>query len=95
MKNKINTEEEYWNNRKVGKNKRYILSINHLRETLWDYQPSTIWLDEFSKEIPYINGHYADGKFEGSYTKQSLLTFDLNSLKELESVFKEGMYVYV
>jgi hypothetical protein len=88
-------EKEYWKNRLKGDIKKYFLTVENFRETLWDYQPSMIWLDEFSEEIPYINGHYSDGFFHGSYTKQSLLTFDLNSLSQLESVFKEGMYIYI
>lgn len=89
------TEKEYWESKKVGQKKKYLLTINNFREVLWDNQPSMIWMDEFSEDIPYISGHYADGKFNGSYTKQNLLTFDLNSLSELELVFKEGMYIYL
>lgn len=88
------TELEYWKNLRGG-DRKYILSIGNFREVLWDYQPSTIWLDDFSKDVPYINGHYKDGFFNGSYTKQSLLTFSLDSLNELESVFKEDMYIFV
>ena len=91
----MESEREYWNNKKLGTTKKYILTINNFREVLWDYQPSMIWLDEFSKETPYINGHYSDGFFIGSFTKQSLLTFNLNSLSELEFVFKDEMYIYV
>lgn len=89
------TEKEYWNNKKIGKSKIHILSIGHFREVLWDYQPSMIWLDAFNEDIPYINGTYADGMFNGTYTKQSMLSFDLNSLSQLESVFKDDMYIYV
>ena len=91
----MESEREYWNNKKLGTTKKYILTINNFREVLWDYQPSMIWLDDFNKEIPYINGHYSDGFFNGSFTKQSLLTFSLDSLSELESIFKEGMYIFV
>lgn len=91
----MKTEKEYYQSKIKNKVKIPILTIQHFRQILYDYQPSTIWLDTFSEDIPYLTGHYADSKFIGSYTKQSLLTFDLNSLSELESVFKDGMYVYV
>lgn len=89
------TEVEYWQSKKIGSNKKYILNVNNFREVLYDYQPSTIWFDEFSEEIPYISGHYADSKFNGCYTKQTLLTFDLDSLSQLESIFKNEMYIFV
>jgi hypothetical protein len=87
-------QENYWKNKVVDKDKKYIISIINMQEVLFDYQPSMIWLDEFDTNIPYINGYYADGFFSGSFTNQSLLTFDLNSLDQLESIFKDGMYIY-
>ena len=91
----MTTEKDYYELAKQGKTKKYILSIQNFRDTLYDYQPGQIWLDDFSEDYPYIEGKYADRMFYGAYVHQSLLTFSLDSLSELESVFKEGMYIYV
>ena len=87
-------EKNYYELSKFGKTKKYIVSLQNFREILYDYQPSQIWLDEFSEDYPYVEGKYANKMFHGSYVKQSLLTFSLDSLSELESVFKHGMYIY-
>jgi hypothetical protein len=90
----MQTEKEYYEKYKTGKTK-YRFSLQQFREVLYDYQPSQIWLAGFSKDYPYIEGNYRDKKFSGAYVKQCGLTFHLDSLKELESVFIEGMYIYV
>jgi hypothetical protein len=89
------TEKDYYKNKRIGEYKLYIKSIYHFREILFNYQPSMIWYDCFSKDIPYINGYYYDNFFHGSYSNQSFLTFDLNSLNQLENIFKEDMYIYI
>ena len=89
------TEKEYYQDKTKGKQKRYVLDIQDFRYDLYDYQPSMIWLDEFSEDYPYIEGSYRDRSFSGAYVKQCGLTFNLDSLSELESIFKEGMYFYI
>lgn len=88
------TVEEYYKSRIKGKTKKHLMTVEHFRNSLYDYQPSMIWLDEFSKDYPYIEGNYRDRMFSGVYVKQCGLTFSLDSLSELESVFKEGIYFY-
>jgi hypothetical protein len=92
---KSKEEVTYWKESRKGSTKKYIQSIGNFREILWDYQPSQIYWDVFDEDVPYINGHYKDGYFSGSYTNQSGLNFNLNSMSQLENVFKEGMYIYV
>lgn len=91
----METEKEYYEKYKTGKTKKYLLGVGNFREVLYDYQPSQIWLDELSEDYPYIEGNYRDKKFSGAYVKQCVLTFHLDSLSELESIYKEGMYIYV
>ena len=91
----METEKEYYERYKKGKRKSYLMNIEHFRKSLYDYQPSQIWLDKFSEDYPYIEGNYRDRRFSGSYVKQCCLVFDLDSLNELELVYKEGMYIYV
>lgn len=88
-------EKDYYLLSRKGKTKKHIITIENFRETLYDYQPTQIWLDDFSEDYPYIEGKYGDKMFFGSYVKQCLLTFSLDSLSELESIFKEGMFIYV
>jgi hypothetical protein len=91
----MDIEKNYYELAKQGKTKKYFTNLQNFREALYDYQPSQIWLDGFSKDYPYVEGSYRDKKFSGAYVKQCGLTFHLDSLSELESIFKEGMYIYV
>lgn len=73
--------------------KRYIKNIQDFRDIIREYFPGEIWLDEFSEEIPYIVGSYKDKRFNGAYNRQCGLCFEIDSLSQMESVFKEGMYI--
>lgn len=57
-------------------------------------KPKQVWLDEFSKEAPYIiiNRYYED-KFIGVYNKQGVLI--AGKQDDFTWLFKEGMYINV
>lgn len=59
---------------------------NYLRSN----KPKEIWLDEFSKDIPYIYiSNYGNLTIRGAYTSQTLLVHDIDKLYLL---FEKGMY---
>jgi len=88
-------EQEYYAVYKTGKKKKVLESLGEFRDALRDYMPSKIWWDDFDKDLPYIEGNYADGMFSGAFVKQAFLTFELHNLKQLQNVFRKGMYIYV
>lgn len=91
----METEKQYYEKYKTGKIKTYIHNVHDFKVALKEYLPSQIRLDTFSEDYPYIEGSYRDRSFSGAYVKQCGLTFRLDSLSDLEGVFKFGMFVYV
>ena len=59
---------------------------NYIKEN----KPKDIWLDNFSKDVPYISWKLYNGMMSGTYNRQTLLSADVN---DLQWVFEKGMYI--
>lgn len=91
---KINAEMEQNKALFIGGVSKRFRDKHEFSKYMTNNKPKQIWLDEFSKEEPYIIiDRYYEDKFIGVYNKQGVIISGKQD--DFTWLFKEGMYINV